>query len=98
MSKHTPGPWRKRDRYVFTVINGQDCLLATVDSMDIPDSQIQPNARLIAAAPELLEECDWLLEVVNTLDPEGNVLTQEEILHLNSIADLLERLKGVPGA
>jgi hypothetical protein len=59
---HTPGPWTISERdpqrdqfYVFgTDFTGQDYPVATVTSCDDPD-QHDANARLIAAAPELLD-------------------------------------------
>jgi hypothetical protein len=68
MSKHTPGPWmvetdvvQPNDVHVFA----KDMLgIAIVDSREYPeDTGTVPrevglaNARLIAAAPELLEAC-----------------------------------------
>ncbi len=65
-SKHTPGPWRvektgKPSKRVFA----GDELIATirhfftgVDDVGPLPSQTRANARLIAAAPDLLEACE----------------------------------------
>lgn len=67
MSKHTPGPW-------FYNPDGFN-LIGEVDSyaigrVDTPDTEPivaraigEPNARLIAAAPELLEACYTMLNL-----------------------------------
>ena len=53
---HTPGPWKVGQRsegpYPFTV-EGRDRLVAMVEYE--PDDATSANARLIAAAPEMLE-------------------------------------------
>ena len=57
MSKHTPGPWTTYDGYI---IESEKCQVGEVyfysyeegERIDIP---YRANARLMAAAPELLE-------------------------------------------
>lgn len=60
--KHTPGPWRSGDVFntVFGPPNGNPSPLtiATVHMLhSYDDGSKNANARLIAAAPELLEAC-----------------------------------------
>jgi hypothetical protein len=60
MSKHTPGPWvvkKLRARYA------RFCAINTVDGSPVGESYEEKNARLIAAAPELLETLENLLKV-----------------------------------
>ena len=64
MSKHTPGPWKSRASGArsasFSVIAEMDeRLVASVPPRfhGPGDSDGQANARLIAAAPDLLEAC-----------------------------------------
>ena len=69
MSEFTPGPWMERGHGRGGCKCGQvwsktadRCVAATfVDTdelgMDVPDDQRRANARLIAAAPDLLEAC-----------------------------------------
>lgn len=76
MSKHTPGPWevksgmscrRVEDTHggAVTIIynhqeyNGEAC--GSITSQNKTDDELQANARIIAAAPELLEACEALL-------------------------------------
>jgi hypothetical protein len=68
--KHTPGPWVVNDLYADTEIRGphnSGVMICVMSPWGIAADQPCPqraNARLIAAAPELLEACqlarDWL--------------------------------------
>lgn len=51
MSKHTPGPW-----CFGSVIQTQDHvgIAQIIDNEEWPNGQVEANARLIAAAPEML--------------------------------------------
>ena len=69
MSKHTPGPWAMPDSGKGRISKvgangGWDGLIATADCGDYARSKSEglANARLIAAAPDLLEalESAWL--------------------------------------
>jgi hypothetical protein len=56
----TPGPWTAEMRYVESKYNGRiaSCEAGTVRPYEIAEA----NARLIAAAPELLEICQAILD------------------------------------
>jgi hypothetical protein len=64
---HTPGPWRSGDRYntVFGPPNGQPSpqTIATIQRGN------EANARLIAAAPELLEVAKKMVADHDELSP-----------------------------
>lgn len=69
MSKHTPGPW-VMDGPIFcgngTSADIEGYSVARIMQKNrfsscIPDSQMEANARLIAAAPELLGACKTTL-------------------------------------
>ena len=75
---YTPGPWRVNESKIsgkdnisdLTEIvgpqrNGSQRLIAKMYGCALPEGQA--NARLIAAAPELLEVCEALLALNNTL-------------------------------
>jgi hypothetical protein len=64
----TPGPWDARLRYVESKYNGQiaSCEAGTVRPYEIAEA----NARLIAAAPELLE---CVQQVLIASDDGGNM-------------------------
>lgn len=86
MSGHTPGPWVV-DEYGDVQANGED-----VARIATGDHHSSADARLIAAAPELLElakkyasecgECDGLGYVVNYVDPfkRGDASSPEMLL------------------
>lgn len=63
-SKHTPGPWVKTiDRdgdFLISSNSGEYDITTIFQWEDVPDESIA-NARLIAAAPELLEALDGLI-------------------------------------
>lgn len=50
MSKHTPGPWAPSDETCNYVWSGDTCVARMAET-----DEKEANARLIAAAPELLE-------------------------------------------
>ena len=60
MSKHTPGPWEASEGYpsdVWHVDMPNRTLSVSVsrhETDDMPVEEVQANARLIAAAPDLL--------------------------------------------
>lgn len=71
MSKHTPGPWslfddgsEVHDRIVGPVV-GVKGMTATVARAAFgirPNQEVAANARLIAAAPDLLAACESVID------------------------------------
>ncbi len=55
MSKHTPGPWKVGLPSIPDVFADDNRLIAECYSPRISMKERQANARLIAAAPDLLE-------------------------------------------
>ena len=54
-TKHTPGPWREKDGLIVGNSNKLDTPIAMLNpATAVPFDELRPNARLIAAAPELL--------------------------------------------
>ena len=65
-TKHTPGPWDfddlRSDGGNLEIVGGNDVCVADVDP-DGSDDEVMANARLIAAAPDLLAACArWVSE------------------------------------
>ena len=61
-ARHTPGPWEVHGRQpTFVRANGGKKHVANTDSMG-DDEENKANARLIAAAPELLESLREILD------------------------------------
>lgn len=65
MSKHTPGPWRYKRHSVDSNYMLIYCSSDNSDGDNIRGYCGEANARLIAAAPELLEACKMLLVNMN---------------------------------
>lgn len=69
MSKHTPGPWRLSKITAFSIegANGRHVASSGGYSTNVnpeqADMESMANARLIAAAPELLETLEKLMEM-----------------------------------
>jgi hypothetical protein len=58
MSKHTPGPWKTVSAYAdIEVRTDSDALVAVVTPVRCESAE---NARLIAAAPDMLAALDFL--------------------------------------
>ena len=93
--KHTPGPWTsgindvpyaEHDGIAWTV----DAEIGGICMVDGPDEWNEANARLIAAAPELLTE---LVEARTTL----SILRTQVMVEIGRCADPSEsRWEGVP--
>jgi beta-phosphoglucomutase-like phosphatase (HAD superfamily) len=84
MSKHTPGPWHyqeKSDAYTHIVRAGERRFITQL-SQDT-SGEAEANARLMAAAPELLESAKslliWAILAANSDNARGA---------LNAIADI----------
>lgn len=66
MNKHTPGPWRKDNNPRNIIANGRD-IAHTWGRFE--DDEADANARLIAAAPDLLNELrrtrEWVAQYLD---------------------------------
>lgn len=60
-AKHTPGPWTVRSTCIYTADEHEDWV-ASCGNGQVARQQInKANARLIAAAPELLEALQFVM-------------------------------------
>ena len=75
MEKHTPGPWRVKDRTEneTIVFAGKNFKVAEVEHPHW-DDEAKANAALIAAAPELLAACEAARESLNGFGTEDKPL------------------------
>ena len=64
ISQHTPGPWKViKDRRKKITVQSYNHNFCTIEGL-IPRDEVMSNARLIAAAPDLLAACQaWLAEM-----------------------------------
>jgi hypothetical protein len=65
--KHTPGPW-ERSAGTEILADGPEGELISIALMNVRVSNWEANARLIAAAPDLLAACKAELEVYDAMD------------------------------
>lgn len=88
MSEHTKGPWRVRDSDMSVVVIGNDSLVAYVYTAS--------DARLIAAAPDLLAACEEAsIALADPNDPNSVGSTTWVLEHARElIATALRKAKG----
>ena len=81
MSKHTPGPWNVSEEFDGTSIKaGMFHVTHTIQACgfhepDVDKAVTQANARLIAAAPELLDALNAMLTHMGMDEDEWNKVT-----------------------
>ena len=66
--KHTPGPWYASGSYIEKTPSGHRFTIAEVFRHNV--GQCKANARLIAAAPDLLAACELALTLLEDLTTE----------------------------
>lgn len=74
-AKHTPGPWKARccDRSsTWDVCSDDYGSIVTVHDYPHNARRLEPDARLIAAAPELLEACRLAATILQDCYPGPN--------------------------
>lgn len=79
MSKHTPGPWVVRYDYVVQAPAYEDGRLVPVAQpygVNCDGTDLFANARLIAAAPELLEAIRGVIEHMEWSTDQGEAAYQ----------------------
>ncbi|MCS3667374.1 hypothetical protein GGP77_001603 [Salinibacter ruber] len=62
--EHTPGPWEIEDGHWDIEVTKGEYVIATAHAA-VPNGGLKENARLISAAPELLEASKQLLQAVS---------------------------------
>ncbi len=72
-TKHTPSPWLidKADNKII-VVGGTVTVCVVGYDLSGENNIVQADARLIAAAPELLEACKRALVTIEAMDPKVN--------------------------
>jgi hypothetical protein len=89
---HTPGPWVAMGKAVYTESDNptREILWGGHNTRSASDEEKKANARLIAAAPELLEQCKLFEKVLSTLIMEGHSGADLERDNLQAILDKVE--------
>ena len=67
---HTPGPWQIDDQAIKAIDHGRRYTVATVRQDNFTPQACAANARVIAAAPALLDACLRALMLLS--DPEAD--------------------------
>ena len=82
----TPGPWELVQERDYLNLQEKDTNLVIAQFMGASDE----DARLIAAAPELLEQCKLFEKLLSTLIMEGHSGADLERDNLQAILDRVE--------
>jgi hypothetical protein len=78
--KHTPGPWINADGFIHSeatedrpfICQLHNCFVANDNSVGFAEADnTEANAKLIAAAPELLEALEAIIRIVKPGDKTG---------------------------
>ena len=69
-TKHTPGPWIIGNPTEIHDVDGTRIVMCCQTSDDVTDDASEANARLIAAAPELLEALKGVVRVADRATDE----------------------------
>ena len=99
MSKHTPGPWSSRHIDGFpTSIVAEGAAIAVASSHDNgTDTELpaEANARLMAAAPELLEALEKAGDLIDYLASMADyVLPPEAVPYRDAVRDAIVKATG----
>lgn len=85
--KHTPAPWE------IETIESEDCLSYAILGCQY-ESEKQANARLIAAAPELLEALETACEIIRDSYGEEDVDIPSDCQAVNVMERAIAKAKG----
>jgi len=92
-TQHTPGPWDYEDGLTISDKSGFHIALVNQYASSFGDDQHKANARLIAAAPDMLHALQYQLDLmqwIETADTESPFYEQTMTLRLNTGRDYME--------
>ena len=98
MSKHTPGPWEIQEHGYIAGNKGRGNgrIIARTLKNQLDDHDEEANARLIAAAPELLAYCTMLIQVLENLEEEGAIyIPDRDARLLRKIHSTINKAEGI---
>ena len=85
--KHTPGPWNlKKDLSRFRIVTDTPFSIAIIENKYRFQEINEANARLIAAAPDLLEGIIELLDAIKRCEDREQIPSYENCLQIVSKA------------
>jgi hypothetical protein len=93
---HTPGPWVAMGKAVYTESDNptREILWGGHNTRSASDEEKKANARLIAAAPELLEQCKLFEKVLTHLINSGDSGAD---LERDKLREVLAKVEGGEG-
>lgn len=108
-TQHTPGPWTCHDGYRrinsrgSLVVSVGDCpnqeyysgryAVEAPHLTAVNENELEANARLIAAAPDMLAELEELLMFARSVRPGGRILESDP--DLDAVESLIARARGL---
>lgn len=95
MSNHTPGPWNVSRKKLGTIEHTDPSGLVDTVAFTSGDTSGSPsaNARLIAAAPDLLAACEV---VWDSCDAEGRIMLPANGKTITELRSAIAKAKGEP--
>lgn len=72
---YSPGPWFVKSSSIQAVDHGTKYTIARVGNTKLSAAGVAGNARLMAAAPELLETVRWLMDYAPTPADRGRCVS-----------------------
>ena len=98
MSGYTPGPWKHGCNYVRTDNGCLKVLAQTYSGCDTSREEALENARMMAAAPDLLQEIKRILPVLESLYEDGKAWYKfsfgSGVATLNGIKRVIAKAEG----
>lgn len=93
-TQHTPGPWHRTNGYAFihNALGGEVAKITSSIDSDAQMEEHEANARLIAAAPELLDALKRMTEAAK--DILGEPSTSEGYFDITEAEKLIAKAEG----
>ena len=94
MSNHTPGPWKIRRPVLSRIIATPDCYVVETPDDIVCVANTKADARLIAAAPEMVELLDDVAMELSIVSPILRPANGHVEALIERIDALLRRIEG----
>ena len=94
MSEFTPGPWKRSDSSAC-IVDSESGEICQVDLYHEFERDVrEANARLIAAAPELLEACKQLVAFIEEIPEDDVPVTNDEDEMMIKVHNAITKARG----
>jgi hypothetical protein len=91
-AKHTPGPWHNNSAIVYAADGFAVANASTYHGKR--ESDTLPNARLIAAAPDLLAACEGIRACITVPGLNGETVLSAPMETLMAVCDAIAKARG----